>query len=328
MLERCERTGGRTTVPVACHDCAGAMDEDWNDLRIFLTLVRTGTLAKAGGALGIDPSTVYRRIGKLEAQLGAKLFARRGRGYRLTPAGDELADKATRVEEAIVEARRSVAGGDDAVRGTLRITTNESLMERWLAPHLAAFQQAHPELVVEVVVHLRLFHLGRGEADVALRPGPKPDEDDVVAKLLVRGAGAFYASAAYLERAGRPATRAELADMDAVGLDDSLAHTVFARATERCFPPSNVRFRCSSLSTQATLVEAGAGIAPLPCYMMDPRPGVVRLFDPEEDLQMPLWLLFHHDLRGAGRVRAFVDFVEARVTEDRHRFEGHERVVR
>lgn len=298
------------------------MDDEWNDLRVFLMMVRAKTLAAAGAQLEIDPSTVFRRIGRLEARLATRLFERRGRGWVLTSAGEELAAHSERVEAAVHDAHRAVVGHDDAVRGTIRFTTNESLLHHLLAPHLVAFQRAHPEVILDVAVQLRIFALGRGEADVALRPGARPTEDDVVARPLVTGGGAFYAATSYLERVGRPRERSELSRLDAVGLDESLAHVVYASVIERTFEPSRVRVRCSSLSAQAAMVEAGAGVAPLPCYLMDHRAGVERLFPPEEDLAMKLWVVFHRDMRTTGRVRAFVEFITARIESERARLEG------
>lgn len=296
--------------------------EDWNHLRDFLALAREGTLAKAGAHRDVDPTTVFRHLHALERELGSSLFERRGRGYVLTANGESLVDHASRVEEQVHLLERAMAGRDQALTGSIRVTTTDTIAERLLAPHLPRFHQAFPGIRIDLVLDDRVFRLGRGEADVALRPDTRPTEDDVVPRLLSPMQSALYASEAYLAEAGWPRRRADLKKHRLVDLDESLAHVPYARFVLQFGPSSNVVFRSSSFLGVATAIERGIGIGVVPCFLMDERPSVVRLFGLEPSLESALWLLVHRDLRHMARVRAFVDFMTEAIEGERGLLEG------
>ena len=298
------------------------MIEDWNHLRDFLALARERTLAKAGRVRGIDPSTVYRRLHALEKELGSSLFERRGRGYVLTANGEGLVAHASRVEEEVLLLERAIAGRDQALTGSIRVTTTDTIAQRLLAPHLVEFYDSYPLIRMDLALDDRVFRLGRGEADVALRPDKRPSEDDVIPRQLATVHSALYASKDYLARAGRPKRRADLAKHSLIDLDETLAHVPYARFTNRFAPSTNVVFRSSSLLGQATAVEHGVGIGVVPCFLMDDNPSVVRLFGIERSLESALWLLVHRDLRHMARIRAFVDFVSRAIESERPLLEG------
>lgn len=300
-----------------------AIVKDWSHLRDFLVLVREETLAKAGDALGVDPSTVFRRIDALEEALGSTLFERRGRGYVLTATGEALVSYASRVEEQVLTLEREIAGRDQALCGAIRVTTTDTIALHLLADPLGRFRETYPGIRVDLSLDDRVFRLGRGEADVAIRPGPKPTEDDVIPKRVSGVASALYASKGYLERAGRPHSKAQLNKHTVVGLDETLSHVSYARLMRSLAPDAQVALRCSSLLGQAMAVEQGMGIGLLPSFLVDPNPNVVRLFPLESDVQSALWLIVHRDLRHMARVRAFVDFMATALTAEQDLLEGH-----
>ena len=299
-----------------------AIIDDWNHLRDFLALAREGTLAKAGAHRDIDPTTVFRHLHALERELGSSLFERRGRGYVLTANGESLVDHASRVEEEVHLLERTMAGRDQALTGSIRVTTTDTIAERLVAPHLPGFYKAFPGIRIDLVLDDRIFRLGRGEADVALRPDTRTTEADVVPRLLSPMQSAFYASEQYLAEAGWPRRRADLKKHRLVDLDESLAHVPYARFVLRFGPISNVVFRSSSFLGVAMAIERGIGIGVAPCFLMDERPSIVRLFGREPDLESALWLLVHRDLRRMARVRAFVDFMTEAIEGARDLLEG------
>jgi DNA-binding transcriptional LysR family regulator len=177
-----------------------------------------------------------------------------------------------------------------------------------------------PEVQLDVFVDNRHYRLGRGEADVALRPGPKPQEPDLVVRHVANVACAWYASEDYLARRGRPRRRTELRLHDAVVVDESLAHIAYGRLAAEHTDPKRQVLRSPSLLVQAEAVCAGVGVAILPCFLMDPRPSVRRLFGAEEE--SPLWLLYPADLRRTARVRMAVELLLEVLAADRELLEG------
>lgn len=296
--------------------------DNWDELRVFLAVAREGTLAKAGEVLGLNQSTVFRRVAQLERSLSARLVERRGRGYMLTVAGEQLVAHAERVEAGIFAMERELQGTDRALSGTVRLTAPDTLAMHVLGPILSAFRETYAGVHLDLLVGNRFFALDRGEAEVALRPGKQPTEDDVIAQRVCGIAGAFYASTCYMDRMGRPAQRSDLDRHELVGVDETLAHIPYAVVTKRIAPDATVVARSSSLLAQAMLVERGLGIAALPCFLLDRCPNVVRLFDVEEELQTSLWLLLHGDLRNTARVRTFVDFLFQALSRKQDLFEG------
>lgn len=287
---------------------------DWSLYRTLLAVTRAGTLAGAAEILGTSISTVHRHLGELEAALGTRLFERRGRGRALTEAGETLAQQATRIEDEVLAIERRVGGADETPRGRVVLTTTDTLAHGLLARYLPELRERYPEIHLDVSVDNRHFRLGRGEADVALRPGGQSTEPDVVARHLADVAFSYYASRGYIAKYGRPKRRGDLAQHAAIVVDDSLAHIVYGRVAEERTDPALRVFRTPSLLLQARAVESGIGIAALPCFLMDGRPDVVRLFRPEPETT--LHLLFHADQRRIARVRVVIDWLTEAVTAD------------
>ena len=215
-----------------------------------------------------------------------------------------------------------MVGRDRALTGVIRVTTTDTLAQRLLGPYMASFHARFPKIRVDLALDDRVFRLGRGEADVALRPGTRPNEGDVIARPLAEFHSALYASSDYLGRAGRPTRRADLSRHRLVDLDETLAHVAYAGFITRFAPSANVVFRSSSMLGQAMAVINGLGIGVVPCFLMDGQPGVERLFGLEKSLGSWLWLLVHRELRQMARVRAFADFMAEVVESERSLLEG------
>jgi DNA-binding transcriptional LysR family regulator len=198
-------------------------DGDWNDLRSFLAIARQGSLQGAARTLGVNHSTVFRRLNALEARLGARLFDRSARGYALTAAGEHMLASALRVEDEILGLERRLLGGDVRLSGTLRVTTTDTLVHGVLGPHLRAFQTAYPAIELELITGNAFFDLSKREADVALRPSRHPG-DAMVGRRLAEIAVALYGARDYLAARGRPPSVAALDGHAVVTGDASLGH--------------------------------------------------------------------------------------------------------
>src|SRR4051812_11136402 len=177
---------------------------EWDDLRYFLAFARAGSMQAAAKVLGVNQSTVQRRIGGLEERLGRRLLARHLNSYRLTELGEELRPAAEGVEAAVATFGRQLAASDHELTGTLRITCGSILADRLRrTPLIDLFHSRHPGLRVELVVSNRFLDLSRGEADIAIRAGA-PHDQALVGRKIAEAPWAVYASRSYVERHGRP----------------------------------------------------------------------------------------------------------------------------
>ncbi len=295
---------------------------EWSDLEIFLATARGGTLAAGAGALGLDASTVQRRIGKLEAALRTRLFERSQRGYALTAAGEELYQHALGMEEHLVTARRRVVGRDATLEGSVRVATVDDLAVVVLSPIVRTFRDAHPNVTVCVDVRESFADLAKQQADVAIRFGAKPPDGDVVAKLVARVGVGLYASRAYLSEHGRPKRLEDLREHVIVRGEEGAGGMPMEREMSRWADPAKTAFRSRSLFARLGAIRAGVGIGFLGCFMGEREKDLVRLPFAFPDAASNLWLLVHVDLRRNARVRAFVEHTYAALVAERSTFEG------
>jgi len=287
---------------------------DWGHLKFFLELSRTGSLSRAALRLGVDRNTVARRVAALEEDLGLTLFDRAPQGWIRTPAGDDLAALASRVEEDVLALARHADARDRSVAGTVRLTTASHVAAFLLAPALPALRARHPGLLLEIAVDQRAFDLTRREADLAVRMG-RPRDAGLVTRKLSDVAYRLYASAAYLGGARRPV---DFASDAFVGFDESLASAPQERWLAKVAPARRVVFRCNSTASLQAAARNGAGVAVLPCFAAEGDPDLVALGGPEP-VPHELWLLVHGDLRRTPRVRAVIEWIDATLEAARPR---------
>jgi DNA-binding transcriptional LysR family regulator len=274
---------------------------DWEALRFVLAIARERSLLGAARRLGVSHPTVQRRLNRLEAELGARLFDRGRAGAIPTPAGEEAAALAARLDGDIVTLERTLAGRDLRPSGTLRVTTTDTLLGTVLIPVFAGFAQAYPEIRLDIVVSNESFNLSRRDADVAIRPTTRPPEALVGRRLADLGMALY--------RPGAPGPSWDLDSGPWIGFEDGLSHLTPARWMIEQELEDRVVMRLNSWLGILDAVAAGIGMAVLPCFLADPRPEVARLGAPIPALDGELWLLTHPDLRRVGRVRAFLDYV-------------------
>ncbi len=292
-----------------------AQVDNWDDLRLFLAVAHSGTLSGAARVLGVNHSTVFRRIGAFEEALGVRLFERLPNGYLLTPAGEELHEGALRVEDEIAGLSRKVTGQDLRLSGTVRVTTIDMLAFGLLPRHLAGFRQLYPGIEIELIVGNATLSLSRREADVALRVGNEPPES-LVGRRAGRLVFATYASAGYCSK--NPET--DLAQHDWIGFDAE--HAALVRRFSSFLPQVKPVLRANSVAAALAAAKAGLGLAPLPCGIADLEPDLVRVAPLPDDFSLDLWLLTHEDLRRTARIRAFLDFLADALMKEAPLLEG------
>ncbi|MBM3502625.1 MAG: LysR family transcriptional regulator [Alphaproteobacteria bacterium] len=292
---------------------------EWNDLRLVRAVVEAGSLLGAGKALGINHSTVLRRLEAIETRLGVRLFERLRSGYVPTSAGTDVARVAGRLAEKVEALERRLVGRDVAIRGTIRVTTADTLMHMLVMPPLTEFRRRHPEVVLDLVVSNEFVSLTQRLADVAIRPTQAPDAH-LVGRRISTIANAVYGHRDVVEKE----ERRELSDYAWVLASETLTQLPSARWVEDHIPASAVAMRIDSLLGVFDAVRAGMGVAILPCGMGDIDSRLRRLTPPIAGTEVDLWLLNHRDLRQTGRVRAFLDFMGEALTSRRDLLEGRE----
>jgi DNA-binding transcriptional LysR family regulator len=288
-----------------------------DDLRLMQAIGAAGSLTGAARRLGVDHSTAFRRLGAAEERLGVRLFQRARNGYTPTSAGEAAIASAAKILGELGELERRVSGADLRPSGTVRVTTTDTLVS-FLAPAFAALRVRHPEISLEIVAANTFFTLARRDADVAIRPAATVPEN-LVGRRVSGLAIALYAAPDYLS--SRPYDDNPAAH-DWIGFEDSLHHLAAARWMQKHVPAECIRCTANSPLAIQAAARAGMGVAPLPCFLADPDPGLRRAQPPVEDMASALWLLTHPDLRRVARIRAVLDFAAAWLGDQRPLLEG------
>jgi DNA-binding transcriptional LysR family regulator len=317
-LQACKRIG--LMANGVCMAANEAKSIEVADLPLVLALSREKTLAGAAERLGVDLSTVFRRLNALETRLQVRLFDRSTRGYQLTAAGERAASAAERVETELLALDREISGRDQQLSGVLRVTASETLSYAVLPDLLAKFQSVHPLIRVVLTIDNRVMDLSRREADVALRVR-RPLDADLFGRMLTGIAWAFYGprdGATPLRRDGRAFN---FARHTVIGWDEP-ARIIAADWLSAHVPPERIGLRANSLVHQLRAAAAGLGIALLPCYLGDADPAVRRISGVLPDLQSELWIVTHQDLKNTARIRAFLTVIGDAIAASRRHFEG------
>jgi len=298
----------------------------WENLKVFLATARQGTLAAAASTLGMDPSTVHRRIAALETELAARLFDRSQQGYALTQTGEELLDHVTIMEKEVLGISRNVAGRDQRLSGTVRLATVDDLAFSLLPPILHDFRLSHRGVGVSVDVRSEFADLDRLQADVAIRFGMRPQSERVVARRVSHAATFLYGSTEYIAVNGLPRSTQDLADHDIVRGDEQMSRLAMETFIEQHTSGARISFRSNSMLSRLAAVRAGMGIGFLSAFIADPEPSLERIEIETPELTESVWMIVHADIRRNARVRAFSDFTYERLVMHRDRFNPGTRV--
>jgi DNA-binding transcriptional LysR family regulator len=283
------------------------------ELRTLLAIAREGTLAGAARRLRVNHSTVFRRLGAIEARLGTRLFERQGGSYVTTAAGEDLLRTAERVEAEVEALERRLSGQDLRLTGSLRLTAPDDIAELLLMPLLQDFARRYPEITVELAVDNRMLNLTRREADIAVRPTRRPPE--TLAGRRVAGlASAVYGAA--------DADGGTAGEQRWVAWEEGGGPPLVARWLAEHVDRHAVAYRSNSMLNQASAARAGLGLAVLPCFLADGDPRLQRVGEPLSELETELWLLTHPDLQRTARIRALLDLLFEGLRRQRALLEG------
>jgi DNA-binding transcriptional LysR family regulator len=260
------------------------MDE--SDLALTLALVRGGSLARAGERLGVDASTVFRTLQRMERGLGRKLFERTRAGYLATELATALAERAEEIETALEAARSSVQVASAEVAGAVRISTTDTVLHGLVAPALLGLHKVHPLLSFELHAGNELASLTRRDADIAVRATRRPP---------------LYAAR---KGGGRKLADVDAGRVDWIAPDDALPEHPSVVWRKRHHPKAVPRYRVNSILSVLELVALGLGVGIVPLFLAETRSDVVRLTEPLDECETELWLLTHPESRHLRRVAA------------------------
>jgi DNA-binding transcriptional LysR family regulator len=295
---------------------------NWDDFRFVLAVTRMGSALGAARTLGVNQTTVVRRIAHMEEVLGGVLFERKQSGLQLTPFGQRVATAAARVESEILALESALHAEQRELSGKIRFTCSESVANIVVMPCLREFRSKYPDIIVDLIADDRFLDLAVGEADVALRAGSRPEGAGIVARRLQDSSWSVYCSKAYAEQHGHPKTAEELDGHLVVGMQGPMGNLPFPLWLARMTPNSIVAVRSNSLTNLVSALKSGLGVGMLPCLVGDVEPDLQRCLPPIAELDTQTWLVLREDLKHSSHVRAFADFISAYVQRLRGRFAG------
>lgn len=289
----------------------------WDDLRYVLAVAEQGTLSGAARSLGVNHSTVLRRVSSFEEKKGVQVFERTGTGYILTPESRHLLTALRAINEQVSGLDRAIAKQGLELDGPVRITTSDSIAAAGLTRYVATFQAEHPDTTVDLNITNSNVDFSQLDADITIRPGRSLSPELVgerACDLLMH----VYAAPHYQARhRGR-----NYGDHRWLGVGPPIAATLVGDWQQQNLAEADIVLKSNSFVGLLQVAETGLGIALLPCFMGDPSPHLVRATAFPETLSTSIWVATHKDMIGSAKVQSILTwFVEA-IRRDIDLFEG------
>ena len=286
---------------------------NWDDLRLFLAVARTGSISGAAKQLDVQHSTVSRRIRKFEETLGTRLLERKKGRYELTQSGENVKEASSRIEREVLGVDGALLGKDTQQVGPLKVAALNNMASSVLMPMFADFSKKRPQVELHIIVSNIDASLSQREADVAIRLTNTPTET-LIGKRIVTVASSIYGSRTYLEQ-----LREHGGEPRWIGVECCGFHKTWTRQSG-----SNLAhnfYSDDTLLTQSAIRE-GMGVSILPCFMADTDPLLQRYCEPNPAYNLGLWVLLHPDLKRTARVLAFRDHMVQAINDKKDLFEG------
>ncbi|UNK37555.1 LysR family transcriptional regulator [Shinella sp. H4-D48] len=287
---------------------------NWDDVRMFLAVARTGQILAASRRLGVNHATLSRRVSALEEALKTRLLIRRTNGCDLTAEGETFLRAAERMETEMLAAQASIGRIDTAVAGTVRVGAPDGFGVSFLAPRLGKLTARHPELKIQLVPVPRSFSLSQREADIAITL-ERPEQGRLVSSKLTDYTLGLYASRDYLAENGTPETVDELKAHRRVGYVEDLIFTASLNFTGEIMRSWDAGFEISSATGQTEAVRSGAGIGILHDYIARQHHELVRVL-PANTIRRAYWTTWHESARDLARVRTVAEFLQELVRQE------------
>ncbi|MGR9551978.1 LysR family transcriptional regulator [Rhizobium leguminosarum] len=291
---------------------------NWDDVRIFLAVARTGQILAASKRLGLNHATLSRRLTSLEEALKTRLFIRRTNGCELTAEGEMFLASAERMETEMLAAQASLGHTDTAIAGTVRVGAPDGFGVSFLAPRMGRLIERHPELKIQLVPVPRSFSLSQREADIAITL-ERPEQGRLVSSKLTDYTLGLYASRDYLASQGTPGDIDALKAHPRIGYVEDLIFTASLNFSGEVMRSWDASFEISTAIGQTEAVRSGAGIGILHDYIARQYPELQRIL-PEVSIRRAYWTTYHETARDLMRVRSVANFLQELVSAERHIF--------
>lgn len=279
---------------------------DWNQVRAFLATVDEGSLSAAARSLGQTQPTLGRQVAALEADLGVTLFERVGRSLRLTTAGAELLTHVRTMADAANRVSLVASGQAQAIEGRVRITASDMVASEVLPPIIATLVRSAPRLQIEVIAANNIQDILKREADIAVRH-VRPDQPDLIARLVRENKALFYASRSFLDRMGRPQDIADLQRFDFVGIGDDEEMFRYYRPMGLHLTSENIRVTTANFHTAWEFARLGLGVIPMEERIARLYPEMEPVLPGMDPIMFPVWLTTHRELHTSRRIRLVFD---------------------
>lgn len=286
----------------------------WDDLQYVLTVAKEGSVSAAAKALGVNHSTVLRRLTAFEYRHKLQVFHKLPTGYKLTVEGQRLLESAFSIESTVRSLERKIFGQEMKLEGQLRLTTTDALLRLVLGKYLADFHRFYPRIQLELCVTSQSLELSKLEADVAIRPAQALPEDHVGIRLCDMAFG-VYGAPDYISRlqGKHPLESAHWLEMIQGSASRSVSNSI---SQER------VVLKADSFEPLLSAAEQGIGLTYLPCFVGESSEKLQRIDIEVEHKGTGLWIMTHKDLENAARVKAFFEFIEAELKVEYNRLAG------
>lgn len=278
---------------------------DWSSLKIFLAVADAGSLSAAAKVLGLNHSTVFRRLQALQLEVGARLLEKIDNKYVLTMMGEEVLREGRKISASFELIERRIAGGDLRPKGSVKITAPYNIANRYLPKMLVSFAKEYPDITLELLSSNLDLNLNNRQADIAIRATSAPAEH-LVGRRLCRIPWGVYASPSYIEAHGCPLTVNDLEHHRLIGGSGAMLNLP-AFDWIKTNVPSAITMTCDELTAMSYFAEHGHGLAFLPDDQS--RDEIIRLFDYTQGSTSDLWLLTHPDLRKVERISLVMNYL-------------------
>ena len=295
---------------------------DWDDLRYILAVAESGSAVAAAQKLGVNASTIQRRIARFEEQNGVHLFERRRRGLFPTRECRAIVAEASQINDRVTGLSRDILGGDLRLEGLLRVTSTETFITQSVAGYLADFYKQYPAINLEITLTNARLNLSRQDADVAIRPSRAPHETLVGQRVAALGF-ALYGIEKLIGDLPQTPDLETLRELPWIGLGEALNAAPPRGWMVDNIPAEAIDLTIDTFPAMLTCALAGTGVALLPCSLADAVPGLLRRELPGERLETSVWILTHPEIRNAARIKAFMGFMAKSMRRERAKLEGH-----
>ena len=284
-------------------------EQGWNDYLYFLKVATCGNLKAAAQELGVNYSSVFRRINGLEEQLNVRLFERLKTGYKLTKAGEDIFERVQLVDEQMNTIQRLIQGKDVHLSGHIKISTTDTIGYYWLPPYITRFKALYPDIIIDLDIKTRYTNLSKREADIVL-PAVNTQPDYMVGTKLAPMYVRLYGATTYIERYGMQQSPADFHKHHFLMPNESLASLPANKWLRKYVKEENIVACCDKLTGLYHLARQGLGLTILPHYISaSDHDTLVEIMDLPDECNHHVWILTHPDIRFTARIKAFMQFM-------------------